>query len=109
MLPESIKNEITEILKPLNPSRVILFGSYAWGQPQKDSDIDLYIVTSDTFIPENFSKQSELYIKYADSLDSLYKNYAIDLIVHTRPMSDEFLKNDSMFSRKILKDGIVLL
>jgi len=32
-LDEDIKNQLVERLKPLNPERVILFGSYAYGQP----------------------------------------------------------------------------
>ena len=41
-LDEKVKNQIIEALKPLDPERVILFGSYAWGNPDKDSEIDLY-------------------------------------------------------------------
>ena len=35
---EKIKNEIVELLKPLNPEKIILFGSYAYGIPTEDSD-----------------------------------------------------------------------
>lgn len=41
---EELKHEIIERLKPLKPSKVILFGSYAYGTPNEDSDIDLYLV-----------------------------------------------------------------
>ena len=38
---EKIKLDIVEKLKPLNPYQIILFGSYTYGSPTKDSDIDL--------------------------------------------------------------------
>ena len=38
---EEIKSEVLKRLKPLNPNKIILFGSYAYGTPHKDSDIDL--------------------------------------------------------------------
>jgi len=38
---EEIKSEIIKRLKPLNPNKIILFGSYAYGTLHKDSDIDL--------------------------------------------------------------------
>ena len=41
---EKIKLEIIECLKPLNPNKIILFGSYAYGTPHKDSDIDLFLL-----------------------------------------------------------------
>jgi hypothetical protein len=55
---EAIKKEIVEQLKPLDPEKVILFGSYAYGQPTEESDIDLYIVTKDDFIPQLSRKTS---------------------------------------------------
>jgi len=37
---EQIKSEIVDRLKPLNPNKIILFGSYAYGTPHQDNDID---------------------------------------------------------------------
>jgi len=36
---EKIKPEIMQRLQPLNPDKVILFGSYAHGTPGEESDI----------------------------------------------------------------------
>ena len=41
MLAEVLKNEIIEDLRVIDLEKVILFGSYAYGTPQSDSDIDL--------------------------------------------------------------------
>jgi len=46
---ENIKAEIVERLKLLNPNKIILFGSYAYGTPNKDSDIDLFLLKRDYF------------------------------------------------------------
>ena len=58
---EQIKLEIIERLKPLNPNKIILFGSYAYGKPREDSDIDLYIVTNDEFLPNSFQENKKLF------------------------------------------------
>jgi predicted nucleotidyltransferase len=39
---EPVIVSITEMLVKEGAEKVILFGSYAYGMPQKDSDIDLY-------------------------------------------------------------------
>jgi uncharacterized protein len=39
-----IYSQIVEQLKPLNPEKIILFGSYAYGIPNEESDLDLCIV-----------------------------------------------------------------
>ena len=55
---EMLKAQIVELLKPLEPEKVILFGSYAWGLPTEDSDLDVYVVTNDNFIPQNFREKT---------------------------------------------------
>lgn len=45
---ENIREIIGEIVEKIkenyNPERIILFGSYAYGNPTKDSDIDMLII-----------------------------------------------------------------
>lgn len=106
---EELKKEIVQSLKPLNPHKIILFGSYAYGTPKQDSDIDLYVVTKDEFMPQSFKEKSELHLKVARAIKDLMKDIPTDLITHTKAMHSKFIEMDSMFSRKVLKDGISLL
>ena len=106
---EKLKKEIVNRLKPLNLYKIILFGSYAYGNPTKDSDIDLYIVTNDEFMPRSWREKSAVYLRYSKKLRDLQKFIPIDLIVHTKPMFEKFKELDSMFSRMILEDGKILL
>ena len=105
---EKIKLQIIENLKSLNLERVVLFGSYAYGRPHKDSDIDLYVVTNDDFIPQNFKEKMQLKLKVASVLKELQKIIPIDIVTHTKKMHDEFVKTNSSFSREILGNGIKL-
>jgi len=41
---ESIKPTIIKQLKPFNPLKIILFGSYAYGKPNEDSDLDILVI-----------------------------------------------------------------
>ena len=45
---EELKPLIVERLKPLNPDKIILFGSYAYGTPNEDSDIDLFLIKNNS-------------------------------------------------------------
>lgn len=40
----SIRTEVVEALIPLNPIKIVLFGSYAYGTPTEDSDLDICVV-----------------------------------------------------------------
>jgi len=39
-----VKKQIVEKLMPLKPEKIILFGSYAYGEPNEDSDLDICVV-----------------------------------------------------------------
>ncbi|WP_319203990.1 nucleotidyltransferase domain-containing protein [uncultured Ilyobacter sp.] len=41
---EEAKNKL---IKEFNPKKIYVFGSYAWGSPTEDSDLDLMIITKD--------------------------------------------------------------
>jgi len=105
---QELKKEIVERLKPLNPDKIILFGSYAYGEPNEDSDIDLYVVTNDNFLPKSWREKNNLYLKVSRLLRSLREKVAIDLIVHTKKMHELLSKQNSNFYKYDLKKGIIL-
>ena len=39
-----ILNLVQKIIEDFQPQKIILFGSYAYGQPRDDSDIDLLVI-----------------------------------------------------------------
>ena len=41
---EQIKSVVQAIVEGYEPIKIILFGSYAYGHPTKDSDLDLLII-----------------------------------------------------------------
>jgi predicted nucleotidyltransferase len=106
-------NELSTILKeqlqPLNPQKIIIFGSYARGTQTQDSDIDIYIVTKDNFIPKNFQERKELYIKVLSLIRNTIQTYPVDVIIHTKKMHENFIALDSYFCRKIMTEGIHIL
>ncbi len=106
---EELKHEIVERLKPLEPEKIILFGSYAYGTPNEDSDVDLYVVTKDEFIPQSFKDKMNVTKKVSRAIRDLRTQTAIDLIVHTKSMSNKFKDMGSSFSKELLTKGLVLL
>jgi predicted nucleotidyltransferase len=106
---EKIQQEILTALKPLQLNRVILFGSYAYGLPNKNSDIDLYIVTKDEYIPQSYKEKRALVWEVSQKILDIRKKYAIDLLVHTKKMHERFVELQSSFAKEILQKGRVLL
>ena len=96
--------EIVEKLKTINPYLILLFGSYAYGTPDEDSDIDILVVTQDNFIPQNFAEKSKIYQK----ISHVNEEIAIDLIVHTLPIYKKFIDIDSSFAHEITTKGKII-
>jgi len=100
--------QIVNRLKEINPNKVILFGSYAWGDPHGESDLDIIVVTNDDIMPKNYKEKMEIYLKVSTVLSEFKKQAPIDLVVHTRPMHNKFLKLGGTFSKEIAKRGKIL-
>ncbi len=101
-------DEITEKLKKAEPYKIILFGSYAYGIPNEESDVDILIVTTDDFIPKNYTQKSEMVLKINKLIADEKTKIPIDLIVHTKPMYQKFLSLNSSFAREVNEKGRVL-
>jgi predicted nucleotidyltransferase len=101
--------ELKNILAELNPYRAVLFGSYAEGTAQTDSDIDLIVVLNKNDLPKNFSERIENYSLVKKYFKLLKAKVSMDLIVYTRREWDDFLKAENSFTREILEKGKVLV
>jgi len=105
---DQLIQEIKMQFIPEGIDKLILFGSYAYGVPREDSDIDLLVVTDEERIPENFSEMSALDIYFNRLIDHIRSQVPIDLIVHTRAMHNRFLQKNSLFSREIQNKGKIV-
>ena len=108
-LPDELRRQISEALKPSHPEKVVLFGSYAWGRPTEDSDIDLYVVTQDDFVPSTWRQKRDIVRSVSNQILDLRMRYPMDMLVHTRPMHQEFIERASSFARQITSRGTRLL
>ena len=106
---EGIKQEILERLRSIDPEQVVLFGSYAHGRPGPDSDIYMYVVTKDKFIPQSYSEKRELVRRVSRPLNELRQTISMDLVVHTYAMHKKFYSLNSSFARDLQERGIRVL
>ncbi len=104
---EKLKSEIIERLLPLNPDKIILFGSYAYGTPTEDSDIDLFLLKDNLEIENIKNYKLELQKKLFD----IQKKYllGIDLFVDsTQRMQDRIENVKDQFYDDILSKGKII-
>jgi uncharacterized protein len=51
VLPEQLDEIVQRLVDRLQPEQIILFGSYAYGEPNEDSDIDLLVIVAESDEP----------------------------------------------------------
>jgi predicted nucleotidyltransferase len=88
------------IAEEFRPERIILFGSYAYGTPTEDSDIDLLVI-----MPTDGKSR---YQQAADIYSKCRAAFPVDLIVRT---PEEFQQRQQMrdwFIRDVAREGVTL-
>ena len=106
--PDIIINNITETLKHEGVEKIILFGSYAYGAPTKDSDLDIIVITADNYMPTSNREKMDLHHKYNLLIKKFRKVIPIDLMVYTKLMYQKLLESGSLFTKEINQKGKVL-
>ena len=102
---ERVIDSITEMLKNEGVEKVILFGSYANGNPTNDSDIDLLLIKN---IPENETRDFRIKIKKALWHKLCTLNLSFDILVdNEQRIQDRILMGD-LFYREIYSKGRIL-
>src|SRR5271156_523171 len=94
----AIRRFARRIAERFQPDKIILFGSYAYGTPHEESDVDLLVIMR----TRNAIDQS-IRIKTA-----FRRLFSLDLIVRTPWQIDRGLKDDNWFLREITEKGKVL-
>ena len=99
---------ITDTLKNEGVEKIILFGSYAYGKPKEDSDLDIIVVTCDNYMPSTNREKMELHHKYNLLIRNFRKVIPIDMLVYTKLMYNTMQESGSLFTNEINRKGKVL-
>ena len=101
---EKIKSQIVQALMPLKPDKIILFGSYADGTPNENSDIDLFLIKNDL----SSQKMKEYELKAHLSVMGLIRKYHIGFDILADSMQNLKKREDYSHKVDILQNGKVL-
>lgn len=96
---DSITRISRRIVEEFNPEKIILFGSYAYGKPIGDSDVDLLVILP--FKGKNFSKSLEI-------LNRVDPRFPIDLLARRPEDVDRRYAEGDPLIREALDRGKIL-
>ena len=96
----AIRRVVQVIAERFDPERIILFGSYAYGQPKPESDVDLLVVM-DTPL-----RSREQRLEITRTLSP--RPFPLDVLVRTPKEIEERLPLGNLFLQEITTRGKVL-
>ena len=88
------------VAREFRPEKIILFGSYAYGTPTENSDVDLLVIMPRTRLR---GERMSLRIRLA-----VPRNFPLDLLVRTPADVSKRLRWGDCFLREIVEKGKVL-
>jgi predicted nucleotidyltransferase len=97
---EILAEIVRRIVTQYDPERIILFGSYAYGHPGEDSDVDLLVVLDS---PES---EQERYLGICRLLRP--RPFPVDIFVKTKAEVDAALRRRNYFYQDIVEKGRTL-
>ncbi len=89
-----------DIVREFSPVKVVLFGSYAYGTPTEDSDVDLLVIMD---VPEDQTRQKAVEIR-----SRVPRRFPMDLVVRTPKEIAFRLAHNDWFLHEVLERGRVL-
>lgn len=99
---ESELKKLASKIKEITPAtKIYLFGSYAYGTPNEDSDIDLCILTNEN------RRKLEILREIRRNVGDI--NYPLDILVYKTDEFNERVNNKYIMESKIYKDGVEIL
>jgi len=96
---EAIDYVVWQIAEKFQPLKIILFGSYAYGNPRPESDVDVLVIMDSAL------KESELSFQIRKSIEY---NFGIDLVVKTPNDLKRRIDLGDVFLKEIVRKGKVV-
>jgi predicted nucleotidyltransferase len=97
---QAIKRFARRIAEKFQPEKIILFGSYAYGEPHADSDVDLLVVMPGR---NQLDQAGKIYLEIPAPFPM-----DVDVIVRTPRNLEKRLARGDLFTTEIVSKGKIL-
>lgn len=98
---EKIQEATQKLVEAYNPMAIYLFGSYAWGKPNVDSDLDFMVI-----LPDEIAITRDLRVKSSYALWDV--KIATDVLFKHKLNFDQRATHPSTLEHKIKTEGIIV-
>jgi predicted nucleotidyltransferase len=99
--PDVLDEMVRRLVAEFQPEKIILFGSRAWGEPNEDSDIDLFVI-----VPDSDERPIQRMQRAHHCVSGL--GASKDILVKTRAEAERYRHVRASLEYKVFEEGKVL-
>ncbi|MDR1385750.1 MAG: nucleotidyltransferase domain-containing protein [Planctomycetaceae bacterium] len=104
----TILDNLVLALKPSDPYKIILFGSYAYGRPNEDSDIDLMVILDDNHVAKTYEERLNKKVSIRKLVLEINRKIPLDILVYSKEELKKLKEYGNYFIDEIEKTGRIL-
>lgn len=97
---KDIKRYCDAIAAAFKPRRIILFGSYAYGKPNDDSDVDVLVV-----MPKSHRARHDTAVKIRLEVDA---EFPVDVLVRSEAEVERRVRQKDLFMTHVTSAGRIM-
>jgi predicted nucleotidyltransferase len=102
-----IDNVVTS-LKPSNPYKIILFGSYAKGNPDVNSDLDIMVILDNHHVSKTYEERLQIKSFIRNLVLEINRKIPLDILVYSKEEFYRIKKNGNFLIDEIEKTGKII-
>jgi predicted nucleotidyltransferase len=99
VLADEIIRFVNDVADRFSPERIVLFGSYAYGTPTVDSDVDILVIMPYRGPSHHLAARIRLAVSAP---------FPMDLLVRSSPEIARRIKWNDFFLKEVIEKGLVL-
>jgi predicted nucleotidyltransferase len=104
----TILDNLVVSLKPSDPYKIILFGSYAKGNPNENSDIDLMIILDNNHVSKTYKERLEKKVFIRNLVLEINRKMSLDILVYSKEELNLLKKHGNYFIDEIERTGKII-
>jgi predicted nucleotidyltransferase len=101
-------DQLLEALKQSDPYRIILFGSYAKGTADENSDIDIMVILDNNDVAKTYDERLKKKLYINKLVRNINYKIALDILVYSKEEYKIIKNNGNYFIDEIEKTGKII-
>ena len=104
----AVLDDLVSSLKSSDPYKIILFGSYANGNPNENSDIDIMVILDNNHVSKTYEERLDKKIFIRNLIIEINRKIPIDILVYSKEELNMIKNHGNYFIDEIEKTGKVI-